>query len=221
MERMDSRMLGKTNRGLIEMTVVTPSFSRSLLIEAYSSGTDRALVRILSPAKERGQVLLRDGNLVWLYTPSIERTIKLAPSVLLQSWLKSEFTYDDMLKASSFSRDYTHRFLDRGAGLRDEEWRIECLPKPGCAVVWGKVVFSIRQDFLPLRQEFYDEPGRLVKTLAFGGFREFSGRLFPAEWTMTRAQDSGRFTRLVYRQLAFDIPLPAGAFSLRHLSASP
>jgi hypothetical protein len=200
------------------MTVITPAWTRTLVMRACSSGKDKALVRILEPAKERGTVSLRLGSLLWYYLPHIERTIKVAPSMMLQGWMGSDFTNDDMMKASSYARDYTHRFLERASGDPAAGWRIECLPKPGLIVVWGKIIFVIRSDFLPLRQEFIDERGRLVKTLTFGDVRDFGGRSFPAAWTMQNAREAGRRTRLVYRELAFDIPLPEDTFSLRGLA---
>lgn len=218
MKRMDATMSGKTNKGLVEMTVVAPTFTRTLVMRACSSGADKALVKILEPAKERGTVSLRIGDLMWYYLPRVERTLKIAPSMMLKEWMGSDFTNDDMMKASSYALDYTHRFLEKQPGDPAAGWRIECLPKPGLIVVWGKVIFVIGPDFLPLKQEFIDERGRLVKTLTFGEVRDFGGRSFPSVWTMENAREPGRRTRLVYREIAFDIPLPEDTFSLRSLS---
>ncbi|MDZ7606518.1 MAG: outer membrane lipoprotein-sorting protein [Cyclobacteriaceae bacterium] len=45
---------------------------------------------------------------MWNWVPSIDRMIKLPPSMMMQSWMGSDFTNDDLVRESSVVRDYEH-----------------------------------------------------------------------------------------------------------------
>jgi len=55
---------------------------------------------------------------MWNWLPSIERMIKIPPSMMLQSWMGSDFTNDDLIKESSIIQDYTHKLLGKESGKR-------------------------------------------------------------------------------------------------------
>ena len=110
---------------------------------------------------------------MWTYLPSVERVIKIPPSLMLQSWMGSDFTNDDLVKESSLVTDYTHRIEAETIEDGDPCYRLIATPKPDAPVVWGKLVLLVRKaDFLPRREEFYDEQGALQKTLYFDEYSQ-------------------------------------------------
>ena len=220
MQKMDQQMRGQTNRAVVEMTVTAPDWTRKLLLATWTAGRDHALVKILEPAKERGITSLRLGSNLWNYLPTVERTIKIPPSMMMQPWMGSDFSNDDMVKAYSYVTDYTHTLVKTSPPENQATWVIKCVPKSGTVILWDAVVFTIGSDYLPRQQEFFDEQGRLVRRLEFSDIRNFGGRTFPAVWTMFNLLKKGRFTRLVYRELDFDVEIPESVFSLRNLSRS-
>src|SRR3569833_3149702 len=46
---------------------------------------------------------------------------------------------------------------------------IELIPKPNAPVVWGKVELALSADALPVEMRDFDEKGKLVRTLTYGG----------------------------------------------------
>ncbi len=216
-ERMEVLMRGKTSQGSLVMEITTPNWQRRLTLKFWMSGKDKALVKILSPAKEAGIATLRLGSNMWNYLPRVERTVKMPLSMMMQPWMGSDFTNDDMMKATSFVDDYQHRLVNREKEGEKELWVVESVPKPGVAVVWGKIILKIGDDYLPRREEFYDEKGRVVKLLEFSDLQILGGRKFPTRWKMTTLNKKGCSTTLSYQKIEFDLPIPEETFSLQSL----
>ena len=140
----------------------------------------------------------------------MERVIKIPPSLMLQSWMGSDFTNDDLVKESSLATDYTHRIEGETTEDGDPCYRLIATPKPDAPVVWGKLVLLIRKaDFLPRREEFYDEQGALQKTLYFDNIRRTGSRNYPMRWRMVSHTKPGHETTLTFSSLEFDKPIPA------------
>ncbi len=218
-EQAELILWGKTLQGDFEMTVTTPTWERTLSIKVWMDRPKLSFIRVLGPAKERGIASLRIESQMWNYIPKIERTIKVPPSMMLQPWFGSDFTNDDLVKEGSFVTDYTHRLLEERSVNDSPAYVIELLPKPGAAVVWGKVLYSVRKaDFLPLRIEYFDERAKLVRRLNYGTIRELGGRTIPTVWEMQPVEKKGNKTTIVVRSIVYNKPLDASIFTLVNLS---
>jgi len=155
---------------------------------------------------------------MWNYLPNVERTIKIPPSMMLQPWMGSDFTNDDLVKQSSVLDDYTHTVLAVAPADGQPAWQVEAVPKPDAAVVWGRVVYWVRKgDFVPLKQEFYDERGELVRVLSFSDVRSIGGRRLPTRWEMRPQGKPANYTAVVLKNAVYDQPIDAEVFSQRNL----
>jgi outer membrane lipoprotein-sorting protein len=210
---------GTTVQSQLTMTVKTPRWERTLELVVWMERPRRSFIRILAPAKEAGIASLRIGPEMWNYLPAIERTIKIPPSMMLQPWMGSDFSNDDLVKESSMIDDYTHRFIgkDTVGGVATDV--IEAVPKPNAAVVWGRIVLRIRSgDFLPLRNEFYDERGTLIRVLTFSDIGPVGNRTIPRKWEMRPVAKPGNVTTIIMKRATFDAPIPGEVFSQRNLT---
>jgi len=217
-DRMDRLMRGKSTVGLYEMEITTPSWSRTLRLRAWEKDREKTFIRILAPAKESGNATLRRGFEMWNYLDNIERVIKIPPSMMLLSWMGSDFTNDDLVKESSIVNDYDHSVLGTEETGGREAYIIEAAPKEDAPVVWGKVVLRVRTtDFVPVSQEFYSERGELIRVLEFSGVKLMGGRTIPTVWKMTPVKKEGRSTVFRILEIEFDKEIPEGVFTLRNL----
>lgn len=217
LERVEKLLWGKTIQGNYEMTIKTPRWQRTLTMRMWMDRPTRSFVRIVAPAKEAGIGSLRIGNEMWNYLPAVERTIKIPPSMMLQPWMGSDFTNDDLVKESSIINDYTHKvreaLLDGSAVLQ-----IDAIPKPDAAVVWGRIVYWVRKnDLIPLKEEFYSERGELVRVLTFSEVRVIGGRSLPTRWEMRPVAKQGNMTTVLLKDAVFDQALNAEIFTQRNL----
>ncbi len=216
--KCDAALKGKTEHGSASMTVRTPEWQRTLEMTFWYDYPDKTLIRMTAPAKDAGTGTLRLGTNMWTYLPSVERVIKIPPSLMLQSWMGSDFTNDDLVKESSLPTDYTHRIEAETTEDGDLCYRLAATPKPNAPVVWGKLVLLIRTaDFLPRREEFYDERGALQKTLYFDEFRRTGARNYPMRWRMVSHNKPGHETTLTLSSLQFDQPISADLFTRQNL----
>ena len=208
-----------------EMTVVSPRLVTPRVV-AFRSWDDRArkrsLVNILTPPKDAGTAFLKIHPNLWMYVPRVERTVRIPPSMMLQPWMGSDFTNDDLVNESSDIDDYDHRLLGidpapEGAdGAR--AYVVEYLPHEDAPVVWGRIVAWIETEHgTPLRQEFFDEDGAKLRVLRFDDIRNRSGRWVPHRWRMTPLHKEGHETRIEIRVFEFDASFEDSMFTTRAL----
>ena len=222
LDQVEKLLWGQTMQGSFEMSVTTPRWQRTLELRVWMDRPERSFIRILSPAKEAGIGSLRIKSEMWNYLPSIERTIKIPPSMMLQPWMGSDFTNDDLVKESSVVDDYSHRILGIEQADGAPVYRIEAIPKPEAAVVWGKLVYRVRKaDFVPLGTEYYSERGELVRTMVYGNVRPIGGRTIPTRWEMRPTNRPGNLTVILLKDAQFDGPIDSEVFSLRNLQKQP
>ncbi len=208
----------ESSQGLMRMTIVRPSWSREIEIKSWSKGRDYSLMLITAPARDQGMAFLKRDKEIWNWQPSIERAIKLPPSMMMQSWMGSDFTNDDLVRESSIVVDYTHELLGSEIIEGMDCYKIQLNPKPEAPVVWGKVITWIeKKELLQLKTEFYDEDEYLVNTMYGKNVRMLGGRLLPTRLEMVPAEEEGKMTVVEQLDLAFDDPISENFFSIQNM----
>ncbi|WP_372529099.1 outer membrane lipoprotein-sorting protein [Piscinibacter sp.] len=218
LDRVERLLWGTTVQGDYEMTIATPRWQRTLSLRVWMDRPKRSFVRVLSPAKEAGIGSLRIGGEMWNYLPNVERIIKIPPSMMLQPWMGSDFTNDDLVKESSILDDYTHKVLGVSAVDGESAYQVEAIPKPEAPVVWGRVVYWVRKsDIIPLKQEFYSERGELVRVMTFSDVRKLGDRTLPTRWEMRPVAKPGNVTTVRLKDAVFNQPVDEAVFTQRNL----
>lgn len=216
--RADEKMRGESSYAELSMTIIRPSWSREVSMKSWSLNTDYALILITGPARDKGTATLKRDKELWNWQPSIDRVIKLPPSMMLQSWMGSDFTNDDLVQESSIVSDYDHQLL--GEETIDDHlcYKIELTPKPDAPVVWGRILIWIsKADYLQLRTEFYDEEDYLVNTMYGKSIKVMDGKLLPSVLEMIPADDPGHKTVITYKELEFGIDIDKRFFSVQNM----
>lgn len=215
--RIDDLYRSKSSYAQVEMAIITPEWQRTLVLKAWSLGLDKTLIRILEPKKEAGVGTLRIASEMWNYLPNTDKIIKIPPSMMMSSWMGSDFTNDDLVKEYTFVDDYSFRTItpdDAQQGLL----YVECRPKPGVPIVWDKVVIAVRPpDWLPVWQRSYDEKGRVVRLITYGEVKTIGRRTIPTVMEVVPQTKQGYKTVLRYLDIRFDLPIDDSLFSLRNL----
>lgn len=176
-QKSDQAMRGKSSYSEATMEIVRPDWTRSMAMKSWTKGTELSLVLVTAPAKDKGSASLKRHREMWNWVPSIERVIKIAPSMLSQSWMGSDFTNDDLINQSSIVVDYQHALLGNDSFEGDKVWVIEATAKPDAPVVWNKVTLWISQStYLQRKVEFYDEFDERVNVLTTYDVKELGGR---------------------------------------------
>lgn len=201
----------------VEMTVHRPDWERSMEIKSWTRGDDDALVRFTAPAKDAGNATLKTGDDTWIFNPKLNQVIKLPASMMAQSWMGSDFSYNDLSKANDILTKYTHRTIGTAKDGTHTVIEIEALPKPGAAVVWGKQVVKVRDDGIMMGETFFDQDMKPVREMTTETVSTIGGRSYPSVMTMRPTGVPGKWTRLETKSGAFDADLPGYIFTLSNL----
>lgn len=215
-KKIEENLNGKTAILQIAMEVKTKRTSRNMKMESYSIGNEKSFIKILHPKKDYGITFLKRDNAMWQYVPRIEKIIKIPASMMLQSWMGSDFSNDDLVRESSISRDYTPQLTGETAKL----FHVELLPKENAPVVWGKITMDIdKQYLLPSTAYYYDEENVLIRTLSYEQVKMMGGRHFPTIWTVTPKDEDkkGHSTTIHITRAQFDQEIDSKYFTKRAL----
>ena len=208
---------GTASIAVIDMTIHRPTWERTMTLKAWTKGQKNSIFTIISPPKDEGNGTLKRGSEMWTYNPKINRVIKLPPSMMSQAWMGSDFSNNDLAKSDSILEDYTHTLSGTEMSDGKKVYITKSLPKPGAPVIWGMQSLKIREDYILLSQEFYDEDFRLVKAMTGSQIQMLGGRLFPKVWKMQKADVTNEYTLLVYQELTFEDDLPDRLFTISSL----
>lgn len=220
LNHVDDLFRGKSSYSTMTMKVVTSYYTREMTMEGWTRGKDYSLIRVLSPLKEKDTATLKAGNNIWNYLPKVKRVIKIPSSMMGGSWMGSHFTNDDLVKESRMADDYEHSITFDGRREGVDMIDLELIPKPEAAVVWGKVIVSVRkQDLMPLKIDYYGERLSLERTMVFTDIRKMGGRLLPAVLRINPTDKPREYTQIVYKEISFDLDLKESFFSLRTLQS--
>jgi outer membrane lipoprotein-sorting protein len=204
----------------LEMEIVTPHWQRTLEMVAWTRGMDKTFIRIISPKKEKEIATLRIKNEMWNYLPKINKVIKIPPSMMMSSWMGSDFTNDDLVKEFTLFEDYTYKLIQVENGGEDL-LHIDCIPRQDLPVVWSHIVIAVREkDHMPVWQRYYDEKDKLMRVLNYSGIKRFDDRTIPSVMELIPQNKEGHKTIIRYLKLQFNLKVEEEVFSLRNLRAS-
>jgi outer membrane lipoprotein-sorting protein len=227
-EKVEDVFRGRNSYLKATMTVVSPRLPTPRRVEfrAWDDRPEkRSFIRILAPPKDAGMAFLKLGSNLWNFIPRVERTIRIPPSMMLQSWMGSDFTNDDLVRESSQLDDYDHQLLGidpEPDGVESERaYVIEYRPHEDAPVVWGKIVTWVDvARYAPLRQDFYDEDGEKLRVIRFSEIHEVQGRPYPHRWSLVPIDKEGHETLIEIEEIRFDEDFDERIFTKRHLTSA-
>ena len=217
-KRADDKMRGQTSQAEMIIKTTRPTWTREMTVRTWMKGTEYAMILIQSPVKDRGTVFLKRKKEVWNWLPTLERSIKLPPSMMSQSWMGTDFTNDDLVKESSVVEDYNHTIAGDTLIAGKSCYIIQMIPKPESAVVWGKLIVCIdKEDFLELHSRFYDEEDGLVNIMNSFDIQDMDGRLVPTRLEMIPMDKKNQRTEIIYKKILFNRPIDDAFFTIERM----
>ena len=216
--KADEKTRGLSSEGTMTMTVIRPDWTRTITMKTWSKSREYSLVLITSPAKDKGGVFLKIKTEMWNWVPAIDKTIKIPPSMMLQSWMGSDFTNDDLVRQSSIVVDYTHKLLGKEMVREMECYKIELTPLPEAAVVWGKVIMWITvSGFDTWMVEYYDEDNALVNVSNNYEIKRMGDREIPTRLEVVPQHKKGQKTVMQIDEMKFNTGIDERFFSQQNM----
>ncbi len=190
-----------------------------IYVKKGPSGNSRTLIKYLSPAVDKGTKFLSLGNVnqMWMYLPRVEKTIRIAGSMVKQSMMNSDFSYEDLMDRSNFNDYYSAQL--QGTETIDNEncYILELKAKKGSAH-YRQLKLWVRQDnYIPAKEEFYSGSGKLVKVSTQTEITTMDGRLVPTRISFEDLGQKGHMTILTIKNIRFTNDIPERMFSMQYL----
>jgi outer membrane lipoprotein-sorting protein len=208
---------GTSSYSEMTMTIHRADWERSLSIRAWSEGDTLSLVRITAPKKDNGNGTLLKNKDMWTYLPKINRIIKIPSSMMSQGWAGSDFSNKDISKSTDILDQYDHSLSAETQENGHTVYTIAAIPHEDAPIVWGKEVLKIRDDFVLLEEQYWDQDGKLVKVMQARDIVEMGGRTVARVLRMGKVDSPHEWTELTVSEIQFDLDLPAGIFTLSNL----
>lgn len=214
LRKADNVYRSKSSESSMEMKITTPHWERILVLKSWTKGVDNTFITILSPRKEKGVSTLKKENEMWNYFPKVNKVIKVPPSMMMGSWMGSDFTNDDLVKENTYIDDYNYKLLEK----KNNIYTIELIPKKETVTIWGKLILTVDIDkFIPITQNFYDEKGVLKRILTFTNVEKIGKVFVPKTMILETLNKPGHKTEINYSELNLDANVDDSIFSLKNL----
>jgi hypothetical protein len=186
---------------------------------------DRTLIRFEQPADIKGTAFL-----VWespsadderfLYLPSLGRVRRIAGSETQESFVGSDFTYEDI--GGRELEEYTYSMLSEDAvwkaadGSARPAYRLESRRRSSTARFPRVVSLVDKDSFVVVHAEIFDRRDELQKTFDVLRLEKVGGYWTALEMRMVDARERTR-TDLVIEKVEYDVGLKPEDFSRREL----
>lgn len=208
---------GVSSYSEMTMTIHRPDWERTMSMRGWTRGADQSLVRVTAPAKDAGNGTLILDNEMWSYSPKINRVIKVPSSMMGQSWMGSDFSNRDVARDDDILQQYDHKLTKTETVDGHTVYHVEAIPHPTAAVVWGRQTLQVRDDFVLLQEDFYDQDGVLVKSMVTSEIKEMDGRTVAARQRMSKVETQQEWTEIIVDAVDFDIDINDRVFTLSNL----
>jgi outer membrane lipoprotein-sorting protein len=225
MKRADERYGGDTARYKLTMTLASGRGSPRLREVSYYfkdyGDTDKVLMFFNSPRDVAGTGYLsftydddaKDDD-IWLYLPAMKRVRRITGSGKNDSFMGTDFTYEDMGSRSLARDEFSLRGEEAAEG--GPCWVVEAKPKDA-RDPYGRRVIWVRQDsYIITAVEYYDRQDRLLKTLRVSGISQIDGVWTAQKMEMTNVQDK-HTTTIEMSEIRFNVPLDDSLFAVTSL----
>jgi outer membrane lipoprotein-sorting protein len=213
-------MQGLSSYSEMAMTIHRPKWERTVAFKSWMKGNEFALIYITEPAKEKGQVFLKRNTEMWNWVPSVDRMIKIPPSMMMQSWMGSDITNDDLVNESSIVDDYSQMIIGKENIEGSECYKIRLIPNEDAAVVWGKIISWISvNEYYTLKNEYYDEKEELVNIETMSKIRDFGNRRIPGCFEIRPVDKEDHSTVMEIRTMSFNEKIEDSFFSIQNMKS--
>jgi len=187
--------------------------TRTLQAESWIEGVNKAFTEYLSPAREKGTKMLKIGDELWIYSPSTDRTIKIAGHLLKRSVMGSDLSYEDYMEDPRLSNIYNAKLT--GEEKIDERncYVLELTGKKDDVAYYRRKMWVDKERYLPLKEELFAKSGKLLKRLVIKEVFKVEGRWYPKRMVFKDVLKSGAGTEFIIDSIEFDVEIPEYIFS--------
>lgn len=225
MEKVYHNPTGEDTQGELTMTLINSRGEQRVrtLFQFIKNDekVEKKIMFFLSPADVRNTSFMNwsytDGRAddQWIYLPALRRVRRISSDSKSDYFMGSDFTYDDL--------GDRHPSQDNHKLLREESidgkacYVVESTPKESGNMYSKTITWVMKDNFLGLKREFYDDRGRLLKVLTIKNYEKISGFWTILETEMHNVQRNHR-TVMKFANVKKNQGIPDSKFTERSMT---
>ncbi len=213
MERVDSNYVSENRKAVTTMIIKGRRGTRTLKAQSWIHGTKKSFTEYLLPPREKGIKMLKLGDELWIYSPSTDRTIRIAGHMLRQSLMGSDVSYEDYMEDPRLTNIYEPILI--GEEKIDDRncYILELTAKKEDVAYHSRKMWVDKERYLPLREERYAKGGKLLKSLVINKIFKVGERWYPKKMTFKDELKQGSGTEFIIDSIEFNVKIPDHIFS--------
>ena len=213
LKKLDENMTSDTKIVVSKMIIHSRRGSRTIEAKSWIQGTTRSFTEYLAPAREKGTKMLKLEDQLWMYSPSTDRTIRIAGHMLRQSVMGSDLSYEDMLEDPKLQNSYTAKVIGEEI-LNDRScWVLELTGKKEDLAYHTRKVWVDKERYVTLMENRYAISGKLLKSTKIQDVRRIENRWVPMQIVFKDELKSGGGTEFILESIEFNADIPDYIFS--------
>lgn len=210
---MDNNLNAKSRIMTSKMVVHGRRASRTIESRSWVVGIDLAFTEYLSPPREAGTKILKDGDKLWTYSPQTDRVIQISGHMLRQSVMGSDMSYNDMMEDRPLM-DLYEATLESSVEINGRDHWIVLLTAKAKGLSYPMRRAWIDKEYLlPMKEELYAKSGKRLKTSTMDGIKKVQGRWFPSRFIFKdELKRNSKGTEWIIEEIEFDTEIPDSRF---------
>ena len=189
----------------------------TLSFDTYQKGDGDTLL-IVTSGFDKGQKVLRLDDEIYIFYPDADEVVRLSGSGLKNSFLGSDFSYEDLTGDDDYDKRYDYTLL----GEKDYEespcYEVEFNAKKLSETYQKEVMLIDKELFIPLKVDLYSRSGKLLKEIFYSDYIESDGILFPGKVSTQNAIKKSNKSEMSVKNLVFNKELDESLFDKEELS---
>ena len=148
----------------------------------------------------------------WIYLPALKKTKRISSDSKSDSFMGSDFTYDDL--GDRHPTADNHKILREEKLSGEDCYVVESLPKDEEYMYSKTITWVIKDKWIGLKRDFYDEDGELLKTLSVKKYEKIKGYWIQNESEMINIQKD-HTTHMILNNIKIDTGISDSKFTER------
>lgn len=178
--------------------------AKTYVFKTAKQGSDKLRLTFDSPKTLAGHEILRLGDDLWRYVPSLKRSMRVASRDGFES---GDFRNADVLRVD-LVRDY------KVTGLKDagDNWILD-LSAGTKQAGYDRIVYTVRKsDYMPIEQGFFASSGKKLRSVKFSAPLKFGKHTRPSKVVMVNELTKGQVSEMTIQSFEVVDAIPAKTF---------
>ena len=213
LKKVDQNMFSENKIVVSRMVIHGRRDTRTVESKSWQRGTSESYTEFLAPAREKGTKMLKLKDMLWDYSPSTDRTIMISGSLLRQSVMGSDLSYEDMMEDPHLPNLYSATVATEDTLNGRDCWILDLMAKKEDIAYHHRRVWVDKGRYALLRENLYAESGKLLKTMDVREVMRVQGRWLAKSVLYKDVLKDGEGTEFLVDSIVLDADIPDYLFS--------